>query len=43
MFRGTAPIFELYELVPGFLFSMLASVIATRLSPNAAAQEHSRR
>jgi sodium/proline symporter len=41
MFRGTAPIFDLYELVPGFVFSLLAIVIATRLIPNAAAQEHS--
>jgi sodium/proline symporter len=33
MFRGTAPIFDLYELVPGFVFSLLAIVIATRLIP----------
>ena len=29
MFRGTAPIFDLYELVPGFFFSLLAIVLAT--------------
>jgi sodium/proline symporter len=32
MFRGTAPIFELYELVPGFVLSTLAIVVATQLS-----------
>jgi sodium/proline symporter len=34
MFRGTAPIFDLYELVPGFVFSTLAIVIATRMRRN---------
>jgi sodium/proline symporter len=29
MFRGSAPIFDLYELVPGFVLSTLAIVIAT--------------
>lgn len=29
MARGIAPIFDLYELVPGFVFSMLAIIIAT--------------
>jgi sodium/proline symporter len=43
MFRGTAPIFDLYELVPGFVFSVLAIVIATRLSPNAPDHQHSSR
>ncbi|MEX0900290.1 MAG: sodium/proline symporter PutP [Gammaproteobacteria bacterium] len=32
MFRGGAPIFDLYELVPGFLFSTLAIVAATGLT-----------
>ncbi len=32
MFRGGAPIFDLYELVPGFLLSTLAIVAATLLT-----------
>ncbi|MGH8167369.1 MAG: sodium:solute symporter family transporter [Woeseiaceae bacterium] len=38
MFRGSAPIFDLYELVPGFFFSLLAIVVATRFGrlPDAA-------
>ncbi len=42
MFRGTAPLFDLYELVPGFVFSTLAIVIATCLSLNAPAYERLR-
>jgi sodium/proline symporter len=32
MFRGSAPIFDLYELVPGFVLSMLAIVVATTVA-----------
>ena len=32
MLRGTAPLFDLYELVPGFVLSMLAIVVTTHLA-----------
>lgn len=32
MLRGMAPLFDLYELVPGFVLSMLAIIIATHLT-----------
>lgn len=32
MFRGDAPIFDLYELVPGFVFSTVAIVVVTVLT-----------
>ncbi|HEX6929591.1 MAG TPA: sodium/proline symporter PutP [Gammaproteobacteria bacterium] len=34
MFKGAAPIFDLYELVPGFALSMLAILAATLLTSN---------
>ena len=36
MFRGGAAIFDLYELVPGFVLSTLAILVATRLSRSSA-------
>jgi sodium/proline symporter len=35
MFRGDAPLFDLYELVPGFVLSFLAIVIVSRLTGGA--------
>lgn len=32
MLRGTAPLFDLYELVPGFVLSMLAIVLVTNIA-----------
>lgn len=32
LLRGLAPLFNLYELVPGFVFSLLAIVVATSLA-----------
>ncbi len=35
MFRGDAPLFDLYELVPGFVLSFLAIVIVSRFAREA--------
>ncbi|HEX6930203.1 MAG TPA: sodium:proline symporter, partial [Gammaproteobacteria bacterium] len=37
MFKGVAPIFDLYELVPGFVLSLIAIVIFTKVTTRGAA------